>query len=86
MSLSCGTRSHVECEYRSRIGSSTFPDPPDDGLPLPSGGVSKPFVPDDFDPPRELSTPGFRLLPLDEEHNESDHAAGWHVAGLPLVE
>jgi RimJ/RimL family protein N-acetyltransferase len=37
--------------------------------------VSKPFVPDDFDPPRELSTPDFRLVPLDVEHNESDHAA-----------
>jgi hypothetical protein len=37
--------------------------------------VSKPFVSDDFDPPRELSTPDFLLVPLDVEHNESDLAA-----------
>jgi hypothetical protein len=34
-----------------------------------------PFVPDDFDPPRELALPEFVLVPLGPEHNASDHAA-----------
>jgi hypothetical protein len=34
-----------------------------------------PFVPDDFDPPRELICPDFRLEPLGPQHNERDHAA-----------
>jgi hypothetical protein len=55
--------------------SGTSLDSLDDSVPLPSGGVSKPFVPDDFDPPRVRSTPEFRLVPLDVEHNVSDHAA-----------
>jgi len=33
------------------------------------------FVPDDFDPPRELVSTGFRLEPLGPQHNERDHAA-----------
>jgi hypothetical protein len=37
--------------------------------------VSQPFVPDDFEPPLELSHPRFRLVPLAVEHNESDRAA-----------
>jgi hypothetical protein len=37
--------------------------------------VSRPFVPVDFDPPRELSLPHFHLVPLDVEHNASDRAA-----------
>ena len=36
---------------------------------------AKPFVPDDFDPPRELELPEFRLVPLGPQHNESDNAA-----------
>jgi hypothetical protein len=36
---------------------------------------AEPFVPDEFDPPRELELPGFHLVPLGAEHNESDHAA-----------
>ena len=36
---------------------------------------AKPFVPEDFDPPRELAMPEFRLVPLGAQHNESDHAA-----------
>jgi hypothetical protein len=48
------------------------------------------FVPDDFDPPRELALPAFRLVPLGPEHNESDHAA-WsssiaHVRATPGFE
>jgi hypothetical protein len=49
--------------------------------------VSDPFVPDDFDPPRELALPQFHLVPLGAEHNESDHAA-WtssiaHIQATP---
>src|SRR3954451_11396862 len=33
------------------------------------------FVPDEFEPPRSLDGPGFRLEPLTGEHNASDHAA-----------
>jgi hypothetical protein len=33
------------------------------------------FVPADFDVPRELVTPRFRLEPLGPEHNVADHAA-----------
>ena len=36
---------------------------------------AKPFVPDDFDPPRELELPEFHLVPLGAQHNESDYAA-----------
>jgi hypothetical protein len=36
---------------------------------------AEPFVPDDFDPPRELGLPEFHLVPLGAQHNESDHAA-----------
>jgi len=48
---------------------------------------TEPFVPDDFDPPRELERPEFLLVPLGAEHNESDHAA-WtgsieHVRSTP---
>ncbi len=46
-----------------------------------------PFVPSDFDPPRELTTPRFRLEPLGPQHNESDHEA-WtssveHIRSTP---
>jgi hypothetical protein len=46
-----------------------------------------PFVPEGFVVPRGLSGPGFRLVPLGPEHNESDHAA-WtssidHVRATP---
>jgi len=46
-----------------------------------------PFVPTGFEPPRELVAPRFRLVPLGEEHNASDHAA-WtssieHIAATP---
>ena len=46
-----------------------------------------PFVPAGFEPPRELVAPRFRLVPLGEEHNASDHAA-WtssieHIAATP---
>ncbi len=46
-----------------------------------------PFVPAGFEPPLELVTPRFRLVPLGEEHNVSDHAA-WtssigHIAATP---
>ena len=34
-----------------------------------------PFVPAGFEPPRELVAARFRLVPLGEEHNASDHAA-----------
>jgi hypothetical protein len=45
------------------------------------------FVPDDFDVPRELTTPQFRLEPLGPEHNLRDHAA-WttsidHIRATP---
>jgi hypothetical protein len=48
------------------------------------------FVPDDFDPPRELALPEFQLVPLGAEHNESDHAA-WmssiaHIRATPGFE
>jgi hypothetical protein len=48
------------------------------------------FVPDDFDPPRELALPAFRLVPLGTKHNESDHAA-WmsgiaHIRATPGYE
>jgi hypothetical protein len=47
-------------------------------------------VPDDFDPPRELEEPEFRLVPLAVHHNESDHAA-WtssiaHIRATPGFE
>jgi hypothetical protein len=50
----------------------------------------EPFVPDDFDPPRELRRPEFHLVPLGAEHNESDHAA-WtssiaHIGATPGLE
>ena len=46
-----------------------------------------PFVPDEFDPPRELELPQFQLVPLGTEHNESDYAA-WtsslaHIRATP---
>ena len=49
-----------------------------------------PFVPDDFDPPRELKLPEFHLVPLGAQHNESDHAA-WtssiaHIRATPGFE
>jgi hypothetical protein len=34
-----------------------------------------PFVPDDFEPPTELSRPELELEPLGPEHNDSDYAA-----------
>jgi hypothetical protein len=48
------------------------------------------FVPEDFDPPRELAHPEFQLVPLGAEHNESDHAA-WtssiaHIHATPGFE
>jgi hypothetical protein len=48
------------------------------------------FVPDGFDPPRELARPAFRLVPLGAGHNESDHAA-WtssiaHIRATPGYE
>lgn len=51
---------------------------------------AEPFVPDDFDPPRELELPEFHLVPLGAEHNESDHAA-WtssiaHIRATPGFE
>jgi hypothetical protein len=51
---------------------------------------AKPFVPDDFDPPRALELPELRLVPLGVEHNESDHAA-WmssiaHIRATPGFE
>ena len=33
------------------------------------------FVPDGFEPPRQLVADGFTLEPLDPEHNEADYAA-----------
>ena len=43
----------------------------------------QPFVPDDFDPPRELEQPEFQLKPLGPEHNASDHAA-W-MSSIPHI-
>ena len=48
------------------------------------------FVPADFDPPRELALPELQLVPLDVEHNDSDHAA-WsssiaHIRATPGFE
>ena len=48
------------------------------------------FVPNDFEPPRELVLPEFHLVPLGAEHNESDHAA-WmssiaHIRATPGFE
>jgi hypothetical protein len=48
------------------------------------------FVPDDFDPPRELVCAQFRLEPLGPQHNERDHAA-WtasieHIRATPGLE
>jgi len=48
------------------------------------------FVPADFDPPRELALPELHLVPLDVEHNDSDHAA-WsssiaHIRATPGFE
>jgi RimJ/RimL family protein N-acetyltransferase len=45
------------------------------------------FVPDDFEPPRSLTTPDFVLEPLGPQHNESDYAA-WsssiaHIRATP---
>ncbi|MFG1927813.1 N-acetyltransferase [Cryptosporangium sp. NPDC048952] len=45
------------------------------------------FVPDHFEPPRECVGEGFRLVPLDVEHNERDYEA-WtssmeHIAQTP---
>ena len=45
------------------------------------------FVPDDFEVPRSLEGPGFRLEPLGPEHNERDHVA-WmssidHIRATP---
>ncbi|MFD8750832.1 N-acetyltransferase [Kitasatospora sp. NPDC059577] len=45
------------------------------------------LVPADFDVPRELLAPEFRLEPLGEQHNASDHAA-WtgsieHIRATP---
>jgi hypothetical protein len=46
-----------------------------------------PFVPEDFDVPRELVTDAFRLEPLGPEHNEGDYQA-WmssidHIRSTP---
>lgn len=45
------------------------------------------FVPDDFVVPRSLRGPGFRLEPLEPQHNDSDHRA-WtssidHIRATP---
>jgi hypothetical protein len=50
----------------------------------------RPFVPADFEPPRELALPALHLVPLGPEHNASDHAA-WtssiaHVRATPGFE
>jgi len=37
--------------------------------------MTRPFVPEDFDPPAGLERPGMRLEPLGPQHNERDHAA-----------
>ena len=49
--------------------------------------MSAAFVPDDFDPPRELVTEHTVLRPLGPEHNEADYAA-WtssveHIRATP---
>jgi hypothetical protein len=51
---------------------------------------TEPFVPGDFDPPRELRLPEFHLVPLGAEHTASDHAA-WtssiaHIRSTPGFE
>ena len=51
---------------------------------------TEPFVPENFDPPRELALPEFHLVPLGAQHNESDHAA-WtssieHIRATPGFE
>lgn len=48
---------------------------------------AQPFVPADFEPPRQLVTDHFRLEPLGPEHNEADLAA-WsssiaHIRSTP---
>ena len=48
---------------------------------------SQAFVPDDFEVPRELVTPDFRLEPLGPQHNADDHQA-WtssieHIRATP---
>jgi hypothetical protein len=52
--------------------------------------ATPPFVPEDFEPPRELKLPEFHLVPLGTQHNESDHAA-WtssiaHIRATPGFE
>lgn len=44
----------------------------------------QPFVPADFDVPRELSTPRFRLEPLGPQHNAADLAA-W-MSSIPHIQ
>jgi len=49
-----------------------------------------PFVPPEFEVPKEFQGPGFRLEPLGPEHNERDHAA-WmasieHIHSTPGYE
>jgi hypothetical protein len=49
--------------------------------------MTPPFVPSDFEVPRDVDGPGFRLEPLGPEHNERDHAA-WmssidHILNTP---
>ncbi|MFJ9609440.1 N-acetyltransferase [Kitasatospora sp. NPDC101176] len=49
--------------------------------------TTDPLVPADFTVPRELLAPDFRLEPLGEQHNASDHAA-WtggiaHIRATP---
>lgn len=49
--------------------------------------MADPFVPDDFQAPRSLDGPGFRLEPLGPGHNERDHQA-WmssieHIRSTP---
>ena len=49
--------------------------------------MAESFVPDDFEPPRHLTGPGFRLEPLGPEHNQRDHEA-WmssidHISATP---
>lgn len=49
--------------------------------------MSKPFVPEDFDPPRSFDGPGFQLEPLGPIHNERDYEA-WsssmdHIRATP---
>lgn len=51
---------------------------------------ANPFVPEDFEPLRELELPEFHLVPLGAQHNESDHAA-WsssiaHIRATPGFE